>query len=236
MLLHTEISGDGEPIVFLHTGLQTGLTDFEHQREYFKRDYKVIAPDLRGHGKTNENDFSNYFEDCAVDLLETIDYNKLQSVHLVGCSLGALVGLKFAKMFSERIKTLTISGVMPEKPENWGEINKEQVEQQTQFLQNEQAVAYFDHLHLADWKQFIYLGRNENWYPFEETKEIESLKFPILFMVGEENKYETKGAAIYPELNNQIHVSIIPFASHLVHSQQPEIYTQILEEFIKRNS
>ncbi|MFZ3589496.1 hypothetical protein ACOI1C_09480 [Bacillus sp. DJP31] len=35
MLLHTEIFGDGEPIIFLHTGLQTGLTDFEHQREIF---------------------------------------------------------------------------------------------------------------------------------------------------------------------------------------------------------
>ncbi|MFZ3589495.1 hypothetical protein ACOI1C_09475 [Bacillus sp. DJP31] len=92
---------------------------------------------------------------------------------------------------------------MPEKPGNWGEIHKEQVEQQTQFLQNEQAVAFFDNLHLADYKQFIYMGRNENWYPFGETKDIESLNFPILFMVGEENKHETKGAVIYPELKTE---------------------------------
>ena len=42
LLLHTEVFGDGEPIVFLHTGLQTGLTDFEYQREYFKYNFKVI--------------------------------------------------------------------------------------------------------------------------------------------------------------------------------------------------
>lgn len=33
MLLHAEVFGDGEPIVFLHTGLQTGMTDFEEQRD-----------------------------------------------------------------------------------------------------------------------------------------------------------------------------------------------------------
>lgn len=27
--------GNGKPIVFVHTGLQTGLLDFEFQREYF---------------------------------------------------------------------------------------------------------------------------------------------------------------------------------------------------------
>lgn len=49
MLLHTEVLGDGEPIVFLHTGLQTGMTDFEEQRDYFRSGFRVILPDLRGH-------------------------------------------------------------------------------------------------------------------------------------------------------------------------------------------
>ncbi|WP_404451516.1 hypothetical protein LG329_14425 [Virgibacillus necropolis] len=45
MILHTEIYGTGEPLVFLHTGLQTGTTDFEQQTEYFKQNYQVILPD-----------------------------------------------------------------------------------------------------------------------------------------------------------------------------------------------
>ncbi|MFJ5770987.1 alpha/beta fold hydrolase [Psychrobacillus sp. NPDC093180] len=56
MLLHTNIMGDGEPIVFLHTGLQTGMTDFEFQREYFSKDYKIVLPDLRGHGQSFTNE------------------------------------------------------------------------------------------------------------------------------------------------------------------------------------
>ena len=232
--LHTEVFGDGEPIVFLHTGLQTGLTDFEYQREYFKNNYKVILPDLRGHGKSFENNFSNFLEDSAIDMEETLNKLGVKSAHIVGCSLGALVGLCFAKKLPHKVKSLTISGVLPEKPENWFETHKEDVKSQAQLLQNKDVVNYFDNLHMSDWRQFIYMGQDEEWYPFHETKDLDGINSPVLYMVGDGNKGETKGAILYPLLKENVHVSIIPFASHLVHSEQPEIYTKVLDVFIKK--
>ena len=234
LLLHTEVFGDGEPIVFLHTGLQTGLLDFTYQREYFKHNFKVILPDLRGHGKSMEDDISNFFEDSATDLLETLNHLGVGSAHIVGCSLGALVGLYFAKMFPQNAKSLCISGVLPEKPDNWLELHIENVEGQTQLLHHEESVKYFDRVHRFDWKQFLYMGRNEEWYPFEETKDLDGIACPVLYMVGEENKDETKGSIVYPLMKENVHVSIIPFAGHLIHSDQPEIYTKVLELFINK--
>ena len=234
LLLHTEIFGYGEPIVFLHTGLQTGLTDFEYQREYFKNNFKVILPDLRGHGKSHENDLSNFFEDSAIDMHETLDNLGVESAHIVGCSLGALVGLYFAKMFPRKVKSLCISGVLSEKPDNWLELHKGNVEGQTQILQNEELVMYFDSIHMSDWKQFLYMGQNEEWYPFDETKDLDDVNCPVLYIVGEGNKDETKGAIVYPLMKENVHVSIIPFAAHLIHSDQPEIYTKVLDLFINK--
>ena len=191
LLLHTEVFGSGEPVVFLHTGLQTGLLDFEYQREYFKKNYQVILPDLRGHGKSVEDDISNFFEDSAKDLLETLDHLGVESAHIVGCSLGALVGLYFAKMFPHKAKSLCISGVLPEKPNNWLELHNANVEGQTQLLHHEESIKYFDSIHMFDWKQFLYMGRNDEWYPFGETKDIEGITCPVLYMVGEGNKDET---------------------------------------------
>ncbi|WP_427138007.1 alpha/beta fold hydrolase [Psychrobacillus psychrodurans] len=57
MKLHTNVTGDGKPIVFLHTGLQTGLLDFEFQRDYFSKSYQVVSPDLRGHGQSITDNF-----------------------------------------------------------------------------------------------------------------------------------------------------------------------------------
>ncbi|PEL06756.1 alpha/beta fold hydrolase [Bacillus sp. AFS017336] len=228
MLLNTEVLGEGEPIVFLHTGLQTGMTDFDYQRGYFVQKNKVILPDLRGHGKSTSNDLSNFFIDSATDLTDTFEYHEIQSAHIVGCSLGALVALFFSKKFPEKVKTLTISGLMPEKPTDWLEIHKKNVEQQSK------TINYFNNLHGEGWKQFIYMGRNEDWYPFEITCDLSGLKMPILFMVGEGNLHEIKGTITYPNADNDIHVAVIPFASHLVHIDQPEIYTNILEKFISQ--
>ena len=234
LILYTEVLGSGEPIVFLHTGLQTGLLDFVYQREYFKNNFKVILPDLRGHGKSIENDFSNFFEDSAKDLLETLEHLEVKSAHIVGCSLGALVGLYFAKMYPHKAKSLCISGVLPVKPENWLELHNENVEGQTQLLHHEETVKYFDSIHMSDWKQFLYMGRNEEWYPFEETKDLDTITCPVLYMVGEGNKDETKGAIVYPLTKENVHVSIIPFAGHLIHSDQHEIYTKVLELFLSK--
>ncbi|WP_342577888.1 hypothetical protein [Psychrobacillus sp. FSL K6-2843] len=42
------------------------------------------------------------------------------------------------------------------------------------------------------------------------------------------------GATIYPKENKHIHVAIIPFAGHLVHEDQPVIYTKVVEAFLKK--
>ncbi|MET0959783.1 MAG: hypothetical protein ABWX58_05610 [Psychrobacillus psychrotolerans] len=113
------------------------------------------------------------------------------------------------------------------------EIHKEDVNGQNNLLQNNELANYFDHLHASDWRQFIHFGKNENWYPFEDVKAVTKFEFPVLFIVGEKRRNETIGASIYPEINSNVRIAIVPFAGHLVHDEQPEIYTKILDVFIK---
>lgn len=235
MILHTEIVGAGESIVFLHTGLQTGTTDFEKQIEHFRQNYQVILPDLRGHGKSVSNDLANYFQDTAQDLSDTLDHLGIGSTHIVGCSLGGIASIFFAKRFPNKIKTLTVSGVISRKPESWEEMNAADVERQTQLFQSTEVVALFDDMHDGDWRQMLSMTRDPEWYPFDETKDLDALNMPILCMVGEGKQDEVKTAMIYPKTNKNVHVSIIPFAGHLVYDEQPEIYTKILEGFLDRS-
>lgn len=48
------------------------------------------------------------------------------------------------------------------------------------------------------------------------------------------NEHETIGAMTYPKMNQNVHVSIIPFAGHAVHLDQPEIYNKIVEAFFNK--
>ena len=232
MILHTEVYGEGEPIVFLHTGLQTGTTDFVKQREVLQQSMRVIVPDLRGHGKSVSDDFSNYFEDAAEDLRETLDHLQVEKVHVVGCSLGGLVGLRFAKKYPGHLLSLTLSGITADKPDNWMEMHAQDVQFQRELLENSQFTNQLDLQHESDWRQFIYMARDLDWYPFEYTSDLGTISAPILFMVGEGNKAEVATAAKYQSLHNHMHVCVIPFASHLVHEEKPDRYTEVLVEFL----
>lgn len=232
MILHTESFGTGEPIVFLHSGLQTGLTDFEYQRDYFKERYQVIVPDLRGHGNSVTTDLSDNFESNAKDLAETLERLGIDSAHIVGASFGALVGIVFAKRFPSKVNSLTISGVTAEKPDNWAQLREQETRNQQQIFQYEETNAYFDQLHKGDWRKLIEMGQSEEWYPFEETNDLSGIHAPILYITGEGNPNETKGVLYYPNKHENVRVSVIPFASHLVHAEQAELHAKTLELFL----
>ena len=49
--LHYREKGSGLPLILLHGNGENG-NYFEHQIAYFSRNYRVIAVDTRGHGKS----------------------------------------------------------------------------------------------------------------------------------------------------------------------------------------
>lgn len=234
MILHTEVSGTGEALIFLHTGLQTGKTELDIQKEYFEGNYQVILPDLRGHGKSITNDYSNYFANVAEDLTETLDNLNIKSAHIAGCSLGALAGLIFAKTYPEKILSLTLSGIMSEKPMDWEALNQEDIESTAEILNDPETEDYFNNIHYGNWKELLRTTEESDWYPFDQTADLSTLDFPVLYIVGENNPLETVGALSYPKMNKNIHVSIIPFAGHTVHLDQPEIYNKTLDMFLNQ--
>ncbi len=59
LVVHGEVwnvfdKGSGMPIVFLHNGGGT-LWNWAHQLEYFSSQYRVIAPDLPGFGRSRRS-------------------------------------------------------------------------------------------------------------------------------------------------------------------------------------
>jgi pimeloyl-ACP methyl ester carboxylesterase len=233
MILHTTVLGAGDPILFLHTGLQTGLTDFEYQQKYFSKTHKILLPDLRGHGLSVSNDFKAYFENSAHDIFDTLKSLNITECHIVGCSIGAIIGLHVAKRYSELVKSLTLSGIMPKKPDNWNQINAEEVQQQQALLNDKNAINYFNSIHdESSWRSLLNITKNNGWYPFQVTGDVSKITSPVMIIVGEGNRNETKGAIYYQEQLPEAHIAVIPFASHQVHNEEPEIYSKILEAFL----
>ena len=94
--------------MLLHSGGMTGLVEFEEQVEFFtEKQYKVIRPDLRGHGESGGT-LDNYFLCSADDLNDTLEHLQINSCHIAGVSLGGIAALLFAKKYPDKVRTLKI--------------------------------------------------------------------------------------------------------------------------------
>ena len=234
MRLHTEITGEGVPLFLLHSGGMTGASEYEEQAEFFaKRGYQVIRPDLRGHGQSVTKEIDDYFVHAADDILDTMEALGMESVHIAGVSLGGIVALLFAKRYPKRVKSLTFSGIFPEKPEDWEVSVKKEQEYHKALFKNREAAQMLDEIHgTSDWRALLTSWNKPDWYPFDETGDVVDLAVPALCLVGGGSADEFAAAEAYKRLNRDLHISILPFAGHLVHREQPELYAHTLNTFL----
>lgn len=105
-------AGDTEaPAVVLLHGFTSDNRMWLPVVDALSQDYRVIAPDLRGHGATTAPpDLDSYtMEAYAEDLQSLLDALEVDVCALVGCSFGGMVALHFAVHHSDRIAGLIVS-------------------------------------------------------------------------------------------------------------------------------
>ena len=102
------------PLVLLHA-LAEGATDWDGVAPAFARHWRVYAPDLRGHGRSDwPGDYS--LEVMRADVLGFLDALGLDRVDLIGHSMGGAVALLLAEEHPERIDRLILEDVMAPLP------------------------------------------------------------------------------------------------------------------------
>ena len=107
--LHFLQRGEGEPLLLLH-GNGEDSSYFESQLEFFSRDHRVMALDTRGHGRSPRGTAPFSIETFAEDLLDFLDQQGLEKVHLLGFSDGGNIALTFALRHQERLLSLILNG------------------------------------------------------------------------------------------------------------------------------
>ena len=104
--IHFQVQGHGEPaLVFIH-GWSADLSYWEKQLAHFKETYTVVAPDLAGHGDSGIERKDWTVEAYSGDVEAVVKNLDLDSVILIGHSLGGLVMIEAACRIQERVKGL----------------------------------------------------------------------------------------------------------------------------------
>ncbi|MDN4527566.1 alpha/beta fold hydrolase [Fictibacillus fluitans] len=95
--------GKGETIVLIH-GFCGSHEYWEDVIPELAKEYRVIAPDLNGHGKSSLSDSVCAVEDLSEDIKDLIGHLGLDQVTMLGHSLGGYITLAFADHQSNRLK------------------------------------------------------------------------------------------------------------------------------------
>lgn len=103
-------------VTFVHGAGGSSSIWFRQIRDFQKR-YNVLLLDLRGHGNskpTLKTAFKQKYTFAALanDILEVLDYLKIEKSHFVGISLGTILIRQLAEMYPERVQSMILGGAI----------------------------------------------------------------------------------------------------------------------------
>lgn len=112
--LSYEDQGEGLPVLFIH-GFPFDHSMWNPQLEDLSKDYRVIAPDLRGFGDSSIPNDTSTMNQFAGDLIALLDLLKIDQVVVCGLSMGGYISLAMVQSFPERMLGLVLSNTRSAK-------------------------------------------------------------------------------------------------------------------------
>ena len=107
-----EDHGTGPVLVLLHGWCMSSAV-WRLQFEGLSAEYRVIAPDLAGHGRSAQSARRYGFAEFAADVTDLFRYLELTDALLVGWSLGAQVAIQSFGQLRERLAGLVLVSATP---------------------------------------------------------------------------------------------------------------------------
>jgi pimeloyl-ACP methyl ester carboxylesterase len=256
--LHYVEKGQGEPLVLLH-GALGDYRSWSAQIEEFSKTYRVISYSRRYH-YPNKNTLDSEYQGAlteAEDLAAFLRQLKLERVHLVGQSYGALTALIFAVKHPRSVRSLILS----EPPAHQlirdlpgGEaiyqafINALKSVTEAFKRDDKEAMSIFngilglklDNLPLPAVEAIMQnalavkaINVSSDPFPKVSKKKLRRLKIPCLIMTGENTinihkLVDQELVRLLPNAKEQI----IPNSGHAVARENPQVYNETASKFL----
>lgn len=110
--MHVVEAGSGTPVVLVH-GFPQSSREWSHVMPLLEPHARVIAPDLRGAGRSEAPDSPYRLDTMCGDLAELLDALGIERAVVVGHDIGALGALALAMDRPERVSHLVVLSVPP---------------------------------------------------------------------------------------------------------------------------
>lgn len=103
-----EVHGQGEPLLLIH-GAGISRQEWQPQIEPLGRSFRLIIPDVRGHGDSGQTPAPYSMALFAEDMMGLLDHLKISQVLICGHSMGGAIAQQMAANHPERVKKLILA-------------------------------------------------------------------------------------------------------------------------------
>ena len=110
--LHYEVSGTGPPLLMI-AGMMSDSASWVPLLPLLEPHFTLIRPDNRTTGRTTPWNAPATLDLVADDALAMLDHLSIAAAHVLGHSMGGLVGLLMAQDHPARIASLTVAAMAP---------------------------------------------------------------------------------------------------------------------------
>jgi pimeloyl-ACP methyl ester carboxylesterase len=199
-----EIHGEGEPLLLLHGGLGS-IDMFGPILPFLTADRRVIAVDLKGHGRTTLGSGPIRMPALADDVAAILEHLGESQVDVLGYSMGGEVGLRLAIQHPETVRRLaTVStgfdqnGFYPEMLPQQAAVGAAMADmmKETPMYQSYAAVAP----NLDDFPRLLDAMGDWMRQPYNWADEVKTLKMPVMLVYGDSDMVRLDHAVEFYQL------------------------------------
>jgi pimeloyl-ACP methyl ester carboxylesterase len=238
-------AGSGDPLILLHGGLATAAVSWGHAMPRLARSWRVLAPDSRGQGGTNNPADHIGYDQMADDLAAFIAALGLKSPVIVGYSDGAQIGIEFGLRHPGIARAIVLGGVITRPTEvyidglkGWGypapgEVDYERLESAFgeffTFIKTAHGRGDPDY-----WRTLMpQISRLWHTVPAYSDAQLASISAPTLIVTGDRDHLAGLGEAtrLLQTLPNS-ELAVVPAAGH--DAVDRPLYWDMVEEFLAR--
>ena len=250
--LVTRDEGEGPAVLLLHM-VGGSHTVWNALVPELAKEYHVLAPDLRGHGRTTAPTGSLYtFDELEGDLVRLLDAKSVDSAFVVGLSGGALLALRLTLDHPKRVRGLVmVSGAAYTDnhtrsiSQRWAQTLRE--EGRDAFGLRLLKDLYYpdwieEHLDFADEVRATVdrqdFGPAEHWSAamekFDERNRIGSVRVPTLIVQAMDDQVvDASHGRILRQSIPDSQIRILPQTGHLIPIERPAETLEAISGFLK---
>lgn len=243
------ISGKEKPewILFLHAAF-VNHNMFQTQIDYFRDKYNILTLDIIGHGKSTKSEKGDSIDKMSAWIREILQTEKIEKIHIVGISLGAVLAQDFANQYPKAVQSLACFGGY--------DINNFDVKMQREnsasqmlmmlkaifsvkwFAKSNKKISAYTLQAQKDFyemnmqfpkKSFIYLASLNSMINVHQTKPRE---YPLLIGCGKYDiPMELSAVEMWKKSEPDCGVIILEGAGHCVNMDVPNEFNAVMENF-----